>query len=132
MNAHSKIHQAHLDEWSARFADQAASGLTVRDWCAKHNLSIHKYNYWKHQLKESLADQVLPDIVPVMYSGFASPVSCNSLNSHESAESRNSSNFLAPNTSAHQISVTVCDVRIEIASSEISLLPDIIKAVRSA
>ena len=48
MNSHQKLHQALLSEWASRFADQKASGLTVRDWCSQDNLSIHKYNYWKH------------------------------------------------------------------------------------
>ena len=62
MNAKQKLHQAHLREWAARFADQKASGLTVRTWCEQNDLSIHKYNYWKHLLKEEVVDQVLPDI----------------------------------------------------------------------
>ena len=65
MNAKQKLHQAHLREWAARFTDQKASGLTVRDWCEQNDLSIHKYNYWKHLLKEEAVDQALPDIVPL-------------------------------------------------------------------
>ena len=65
MNSHQKLHQVRLNEWASLFADQKASGLTVRDWCAQNNLSIHKYNYWKHQLKESITDQFLPDIAPL-------------------------------------------------------------------
>ena len=63
MNAKQKLHQAHLTEWAARFSEQKASGLTVRQWCEQNNLSIHKYNYWKHLLKEDVVDQMLPDIV---------------------------------------------------------------------
>ena len=29
MNARQKLHQIHLQEWTVRFADQKASGLTV-------------------------------------------------------------------------------------------------------
>ena len=65
MNAKQKLHQAHLTEWAARFSDQKASGLTVRQWCDQNHVSIHKYNYWKHQLKEEVVDQMLPDIVPL-------------------------------------------------------------------
>ena len=63
MNARQKLHQASLAEWSVRFSEQKASGLTVRQWCLQNNLSIHKYNYWKHQLKEDVVDQMLPEIV---------------------------------------------------------------------
>ena len=51
MNAKQKLHQVHLQEWTVRFADQKASGLTVRQWCEQNNLSFHTYNYWKHLLK---------------------------------------------------------------------------------
>ena len=30
MNAKQKLHQARLQEWAGRFAEQKASGLTVR------------------------------------------------------------------------------------------------------
>ena len=65
MNARQKLHQIHLQEWTVRFAEQKASGLTVRQWCKQNNLSFHTYNYWKHLLKEEVVEQVLPDIVPL-------------------------------------------------------------------
>ena len=65
MNAKQKLHQAHLNEWAARISDQKASGLTIRQWCDQNNVSFHKYNYWKHLLKEEVVDQMLPDIVPL-------------------------------------------------------------------
>ena len=65
MNAKQKLHQVHLQEWTVRFADQKASGLTVRQWCEQNNLSFHTYNYWKHLLKEEVVEQALPDIVPL-------------------------------------------------------------------
>ena len=33
MNAKQKLHQIRLQEWAGRFAEQKASGLTVRQWC---------------------------------------------------------------------------------------------------
>ena len=68
MNARQKLHQIHLQEWTVRFADQKASGLTVRQWCEQNNLSFHTYNYWKHLLKEEVVDQTMPDIVPLSLS----------------------------------------------------------------
>lgn len=65
MNAKQKLHQVHLQEWAIRFADQKASGLTVRQWCEQNKLSFHTYNYWKHLLKEEVVEQALPDIVPL-------------------------------------------------------------------
>ena len=58
MNAKQKLHQAHLQEWAARFANQKASGLTVKQWCEQNHFSIHTYNYWKHLLKEEVVDQI--------------------------------------------------------------------------
>lgn len=66
MNTKQKLHQLRMNEWTTRFSDQKASGLTVKEWCNQNNLSIHTYNYWKHALKEELALQVLPDIVPIV------------------------------------------------------------------
>ena len=63
MNAKQKLHQAHLAEWANRFSEQKASGLTVRQWCEQNNISFHRYNYWKHQLKEQVVDHMLPEIV---------------------------------------------------------------------
>ena len=65
MNAEQKLHQVHLQEWAIRFADQKASGLTVRQWCEVNHFSFHTYNYWKHLLKEEVVDQSLPNIVPL-------------------------------------------------------------------
>ena len=73
MNAKQKLHQVHLQEWTVRFADQKASGLTVRQWCEQNNLSFHTYNYWKHLLKEEVVDQVLPDIVPITLPVLSDP-----------------------------------------------------------
>ena len=67
MNARTKIHQLHLNEWITRFSEQKASGLTVKQWCEQKHLSVHAYNYWKHLVKEDLSRQVLPDIVPLAF-----------------------------------------------------------------
>ena len=71
MNAKQKLHQVHLQEWAIRFADQKASGLTVRQWCEQNKLSFYTYNYWKHLLKEEVVDQSLPDIVPLSLPVFS-------------------------------------------------------------
>ena len=67
MNAKQKLHQVRLQEWAGRFAEQKASGLTVRQWCEVNHFSFHTYNYWKHLVKEDLSRQVLPDIVPLAF-----------------------------------------------------------------
>ena len=65
MNSTDKLHQARLNEWAALISEQQASGLTAKEWCARNNVTIHKYNYWKHLLKDAVIDQVLPDIAPL-------------------------------------------------------------------
>lgn len=68
MNAKQKLHSAKLAQWTALFKEQASSGLTVKTWCLEHNISIHTYNYWKHQLKMECLDSLLPsdhEIVPL-------------------------------------------------------------------
>ena len=49
MNAKQKLHQIHLQEWTVRFADQKASGLTVRQKYSgvrphKEKINISKKN----------------------------------------------------------------------------------------
>ena len=130
MNAKTKIHQAHLQTWAAHIADQASSGLTVRAWCSLNNISIHKYNYWKHLLKEEITDMALPDIVPVTLPDVVHQKSYNSRNSSDLYNSCNSVAIASPTPSP--ISITINDIRIDIDASTIYLLPDIIKAVRNA
>ena len=65
MNAKQKFHQAKLNQWIGLFKEQADSGLTIRQWCEKNNYSFHTYNYWKHRLKESYVDSLVPEIVHI-------------------------------------------------------------------
>ena len=75
MNARQKIHQANLSKWAAIFQEQSSSHLSIKEWCAQNNISIHAFYYWKRLLKDSFADSILPDIVPVALS----PTSTSSL-----------------------------------------------------
>ena len=63
MTAKQKLRQANLQRWAELFADQKASGLTIRQWCEQNDCSFHKFNYWKHELKEQMTDQLVPDLV---------------------------------------------------------------------
>lgn len=66
MNTTKKLPQAKHDQWAVLCKEQSESGLTVRQWCEQNGYTIHTYNYWKHRLKESYVDSVLPDIVPII------------------------------------------------------------------
>ena len=64
MNTTKKLQQVKLDQWAVLCKEQSENGLTVRQWCEQNGYTIHTCNYWKHRLKESYVDSVLPDIVP--------------------------------------------------------------------
>ena len=122
MTSKQKIHQANLSKWAAIFKEQAESGLTIKEWCTRNNVSFHKFNYWKHQAKESYIDSILPDIVPISLPSApvvgSLPVSLESHDSHNSLDS---------------ITISIGDIRIEIGSSASDeMIASIIKAVRHA
>lgn len=129
MNAKQKLHMSKLAHWTALFQEQASSGLTVKSWCTDHNISIHTYNYWKHQLKMECLDSLLPsghDIVPLN-----TPIDAPSATEFLSAtdllcDSRDSRDY-------NSISISCGDIQITIGSSvsEERLLARL-KAVRHA
>ncbi len=134
MNAKQKIHQATMTKWATLIKDQKASGLTIRQWCDQKNVSFHAYNYWKHILKESVVDSVMPDIVPI--SQPLVPSSNCEMILPESGESHNSLNLrnsrILPDTTT-PVSISLGDVHIEIgASASDDVIANIIKAVRHA
>ena len=133
MNAKQKFHQINLAKWTALFQEQASSGLTIKDWCAQNNISIHKYNYWKRLVKEMYVDSGLPDIVPLAPGTLPSlsPVLPDSQQDalHNSPDSCNSRDSIDPKC----ISIVIGDIRIEIGSSASDeMVSGIIKAVRHA
>lgn len=138
MNAKQKLHQAKLSQWAVRFQEQTDSGLTIKNWCDRSNISIHTYNYWKHALKEEYVDTILPDIVPVTSLISPTPASKDvsvasgstaqsvlpcSLDSRESCDSCDTS----------QIHVTIGATTIRFASTvSDEMIFRIIRAVRHA
>lgn len=129
MNTKQKLHQIKLDHWTTLFQEQASSGLTVKVWCQENNISIHTYNYWKHQLKMECLDSILPavhDIVPLTV-----PVSTPSTTQCLPSTGHSPDSRELPD--CHSISITCGDIQINIGSSvsEEQLLR-ILKAVRYA
>lgn len=142
MTAKQKLHQTNLSLWMARFNAQAASGLTIREWCSQNSISVHAYNYWKHIAKESYIDSVIPDIVPLETSQPSSllqqtdssvsdtPVVSREL--RELSESRDSLKLSAASL-ARPVSIVIDDTRIEIgANASDEMIISILKAVRHA
>ncbi|WP_277409205.1 IS66 family insertion sequence element accessory protein TnpA [Lacrimispora xylanisolvens] len=39
--------------WKERFADRAASGLKVEDWCEKNGITKHAYYYWHRKVQDN-------------------------------------------------------------------------------
>ncbi len=138
MNAKQKLHQANLKKWAKLCTAQAESGLTIKEWCAKHHYSVYAYHYWKHKLKEVYVDSMMPDIVPLSPQDLAIPnttstcvESGESLESYNSPDSRNSiPTFSLP---CHPVTVSIGDTHIEIgASASDEMIVNIIRAVRYA
>ena len=121
MNARQKLHQVHLQEWTVRFADQKASGLTVLQWCEQNNLSFHTYNYWKHLLKEEVVDQALPDIVPVSVPALSESV-------HSLEITKPEIRSIRSNSSNVKMQVNGISIEIDASVSE-EFLSKLIKAV---
>ena len=118
MNTTKKLQQAKLDQWAVICKEQSESGLIVRQWCEQNGYTIHTYNYWKHRLKESYVDSVLPDIVPITPQPPA-PLH----------ELRDSADPCINNT----ISVSLCGVTLSLdASASDEMLCRIITALRHA
>ena len=138
MNAKQKLHQAKMTKWAALIRQQMESGLPIREWCIQNNQSFHAYNYWKHLLKETMIDSVVPDIVPItpstgivssQPSGIVTTPSRDLSESCNSPDLRNSYNQMAPTP----VSISLGDVRIEIGSGATDeVISNIIKAVRHA
>ncbi|MBO5031243.1 MAG: hypothetical protein J6K58_11540 [Lachnospiraceae bacterium] len=130
MNTKQKLHQIKLQHWADLFREKDSSGLPAREWCAEKSISIHAYNYWKHQLKReylesSLSDQ--HDIIPLTTPASDLPVPENPAALPLSCQSRDSREMY------HSISISTGDVLIQ-ASSNVSdeYLLRILKAVRHA
>ena len=132
MNAHTKLHIAKLQEWTQRFIDQRASGIGAKQWCADHHLSYYAFTYWKRQVKETVVDQALPDIVPLSLPGTSCrpsvPVAADSA---FSANCANRSNHTISDIDTVHLSINDLDMQLCSDISE-SFLAKLIKAVRYA
>jgi hypothetical protein len=38
--------------WKERFAERAASGLKVEDWCKRNGVTKHAYYYWHRKIQD--------------------------------------------------------------------------------
>ncbi len=129
MSTKSLLHQAKLNDWASRFADQKASGLSVTDWCKQNNLTEYKYYYWKRLLKEETIEQALPDIVPLAMPSVPVNTQVSELASETSASCASCTSF-ASSTCARLYINGIC---IELDSSAPEpFIRNLIKAVSHA
>lgn len=131
MSTKSMLHQAKLNDWAARFADQKSSGLSVTEWCEQNNLSKHKFFYWKRQLKEEAIEQALPDIVPLAMPSIQTnetPIIPN--NTEADSASCATCATLTSNLCARLFINGIC-IELDSSANE-AFIKNIIKAVRHA
>ena len=131
MSTRSMLHQAKLNEWASRFAEQKSSGLTVAEWCKQNNLSEHRFFYWKRQLKEEAIEQVLPEIVPLAMPSVQDTVTQVTAKAAEVAsESCASCASFASGPSARLFINGIC-IELDASANE-AFIKNVIKAVRHA
>jgi len=65
--------------WRALVRGRAGSGLTIREWCRKHGVSVAAFCWWRRELVRRDAEpsrttflpvRVVPDIVPESHGGI--------------------------------------------------------------
>ena len=133
MNTTDKIHQARLNEWATLIAEQQASGLNIKDWCELNNVTLHKYHYWKHLLKDTLVDQVLPDIAPLPIPiQSENPISISNSQLKPYSDNKNRTTYTSCTT--FQIAkISVSDITIEVDPTlPVDIICSLIKAARYA
>lgn len=52
--------------WKERFADRAASGLKVEDWCERNGITRHSYYYWHRKVQDDLHDLMENTFVKIL------------------------------------------------------------------
>ena len=51
--------QAKLEQWKAQVIDFRSSGMSVRGWCAEHNISTKTYYRWEKEILSSAATELV-------------------------------------------------------------------------
>ena len=134
MNARQALHQANLAKWTALFHEQKESGLSVKEWCSRNDISHHAFYYWKHLAKEAYVRSIIPEIVPIPLNEPApdpQPLSLESRDSYNPSE--NATSEAAEPSASGSVSLSTDDVQIRFSTSASDdLILRVIKAVRYA
>ena len=54
--------QAKLEHWKMQIIDCRSSGMSVRGWCAEHNISTKTYYRWEKEILPSAAAELVPAV----------------------------------------------------------------------
>ena len=54
--------QAKLEQWKTQVIDCRSSGMSVRGWCAEHNISTKTYYRWEKEIFSSAATELVPAV----------------------------------------------------------------------
>ena len=52
--------QAKLEQWKTQVIDCRSSGMSVRGWCAEHNILTKTYYRWEKKILSSAAAELVP------------------------------------------------------------------------
>ncbi|MEM9261162.1 MAG: hypothetical protein AAGA62_16095 [Bacteroidota bacterium] len=58
-------HQARCQHWTAVLSDQAASGLSKKDFCSVHGIKVATFYYWQRQLREVDSEVNVSGFTPI-------------------------------------------------------------------
>lgn len=123
MNANQKLNQAKFNKWTAIIRECKASDLTVDQWCKENNCSKNAYYYWQRKIKDSIADAISPEIVPILpalpqsHENSIITVEHKSDHLHDSHNLSNSYNSPQPISIGKNVTIQTNDIKIELSSS---------------
>lgn len=56
-------HEINKAQWQELIREQSESGLSIREWCRRHNMSHGKFYYWQRVIREGLGTEFLNHII---------------------------------------------------------------------
>lgn len=54
--------QAKLEHWRTQIIDCRSSGMSVKRWCAEHNISTKTYYRWEKEILSSATAELVPAV----------------------------------------------------------------------
>lgn len=133
MNANKRIHDAKFATWVSLIQKQAESGLPVKQWCDENGVTKNAYYYWKRLIKETYADSVLPEIVPLNTDDTTTVESTTPITLLSAPQQTPEQTELHNLRNSQTVTVSSNDISIDINSSASNeLVAKIIEVIRNA